>query len=79
MAKTIASGLGMTNDWLASQIVLSLKTLWAELAPLRGTARCGPACLGGVGWARQRAGLPDFCRISATLQDHPDVFKSLSH
>ncbi|MFN5918219.1 MAG: hypothetical protein ACK48K_15805, partial [Planctomycetota bacterium] len=31
MAKTIASGVGMTNDWLASQGVLSLKTLWAEL------------------------------------------------
>ncbi|MFM7517870.1 MAG: hypothetical protein ACKO3V_13085, partial [Pirellula sp.] len=38
MAKTIASGVGMTNAWLASQGVLSLKTLWAELAHLRGTA-----------------------------------------
>ncbi|MFN7797582.1 MAG: hypothetical protein ACK5Q3_18645 [Planctomycetota bacterium] len=38
MAKTIASGVGMTNDWFASQGVLSLKTLWAELAHLRGTA-----------------------------------------
>ena len=38
MAKTIASGVGMTNDWLSSQGVLSLKTLWAELAHLRGTA-----------------------------------------
>ena len=38
MAKTIANGVGMTNDWLASQGVLSLKTLWAELAHLRGTA-----------------------------------------
>jgi hypothetical protein len=47
MAKTIASGVGMTNDWLASQGVLSLKTLWAELAQLRGTA-AGPACRGGV-------------------------------
>jgi hypothetical protein len=28
----------MTNDWFASQGVLSLKTLWAELAHLRGTA-----------------------------------------
>jgi hypothetical protein len=49
MAKTIASGVGMTNAWLAEQGVLSLKTLWAELAHLRGTARCGPACRGGVG------------------------------
>jgi RNA-directed DNA polymerase len=35
MAKTIASGVGMTNKWLQDQGVLSLKTLWAELAPLR--------------------------------------------
>jgi RNA-directed DNA polymerase len=38
MAKTIASGVGMTNNWLSSQGVLSLKTLWAKLAHLRGTA-----------------------------------------
>lgn len=35
MAKTIASGVGMTNAWLAAKGVLSLKTLWAELAHLR--------------------------------------------
>ena len=35
MAKTIASGVGMTNAWLADQGVLSLKTLWSELAHLR--------------------------------------------
>jgi len=35
MAKTIASGVGMTNAWLTDQGYLSLKTLWAELAPLR--------------------------------------------
>jgi RNA-directed DNA polymerase len=35
MAKTIASGVGLTNAWLAAQGLLSLKTLWAELAPLR--------------------------------------------
>ncbi len=34
MSKTIASGVGMTNAWLSSQGMLSLKTLWAELAPL---------------------------------------------
>jgi RNA-directed DNA polymerase len=38
MSKTIASGVGLTNAWLAVQGVLSLKTLWAELAPLRRTA-----------------------------------------
>ena len=43
MAKTIASGAGMTHAWLAEQGVLSLKSLWAELADLRGTARFGPA------------------------------------
>ena len=35
MAKTIASGVGITNAWLAEQILLSIKILWAELAPLR--------------------------------------------
>ena len=34
MAKTIASGVDMTNAWLQTQGVLSLKTLWAELAQL---------------------------------------------
>ncbi len=38
MAKTIASGVGMPNAWLHDQGVLSLKTLWAERAPLRRTA-----------------------------------------
>ena len=31
----IASGVGMTNAWLAEQGLLSLKTLWASLAHLR--------------------------------------------
>ena len=35
MAKTIASGGGMTNAWLVEQGVLSLKSLWTELAHLR--------------------------------------------
>ena len=35
MSKTIASGVGLTNAWLAEPGLLSLKTLWAELAPLR--------------------------------------------
>jgi RNA-directed DNA polymerase len=35
MSKTIATGVGMTNAWLKDQGLLSLKTLWAELAPLR--------------------------------------------
>ena len=38
MSKTIASGVGLTNAWLAEQGMLSIKTLWAELAPLRRTA-----------------------------------------
>jgi len=38
MAKTIASGVGMTNAWLQEQGLLSLKSLWAKLAPLRRTA-----------------------------------------
>ena len=35
MAKTIASGVALTNAWLADQGLLSLKTLWAKLASLR--------------------------------------------
>jgi RNA-directed DNA polymerase len=35
IAKTFASGVGMTNAWLALQGVVSLKNLWASLAPLR--------------------------------------------
>jgi hypothetical protein len=49
MAKTIASGLGMTNAWLAEQGVLNLKTLRANLAHFRETARYGPACRGDAG------------------------------
>ena len=69
MAKTIASGVGMTNDWLASQGVLSLKTLWAELAQLRGTAaallcveptRPDPHARWCGEGARKRASLADF-------------------
>ena len=69
MAETIASGVGMTNDWLASQGVLSLKTLWAELAHLRGTAaallcveptRPDPHARWCGKGARKRASLPDF-------------------
>lgn len=38
MSKTIASGVGMTNQWLADQGLIYLKPLWSELAPLRRTA-----------------------------------------
>jgi RNA-directed DNA polymerase len=38
LAKSIATGVGLTNAWLAAQGLLSLKSLWAELAPLRRTA-----------------------------------------
>ena len=49
MAKTIASGLGMTNAWVAEQGVLNLKNLRAKLAHFRETARYGSACRSGVG------------------------------
>ena len=32
MSKTIASGVGPTNAWLAEQAMSSMKTLWSELA-----------------------------------------------
>jgi len=35
MAKTIASGVGLTNAWLQEQGLLSLKSLRAAMAPLR--------------------------------------------
>ncbi len=38
MAKTLASGVGMTNAWLEEQGLIRLNALWAELAPLRRTA-----------------------------------------
>lgn len=38
MAKTIASGVGLTNQWLKEQGLIFLKPLWAQLAPLRRTA-----------------------------------------
>jgi len=38
MAKTIASNVGLTNKRLQEEGLLSLKTLWAQLAPLRRTA-----------------------------------------
>jgi hypothetical protein len=64
MAKTKTSGVGMTNAWFAEQGVLSLKSLLAELAHLRGTARCGAVCRGGVGRVvRKRASLPDATNI----------------
>jgi len=38
MAKTIASGVGMTNAWRHDQGLVSLKSLWVKRAPLRRTA-----------------------------------------
>ena len=38
MSQTIAGGVGLTNAWLAEQGLLSIKTLWAQLAPIRPTA-----------------------------------------
>ena len=38
MAKTIASGVGMTNASLHDQGLVSLKSLWVKRAPLLRTA-----------------------------------------
>jgi RNA-directed DNA polymerase len=38
MAKSIATGVGLTNAWLQEQGLISLKSLWSQLAPLRRTA-----------------------------------------
>ncbi len=64
MAKTIACGVGLTNVWLESQGLLRRKALWAELAPLRRTAVCGPACTvvwGLGGETRPATRLAGFC------------------
>ncbi len=63
----IASGVGMTNAWLAAQGVLSLKTLWAELAHLRPTAVCGPART--VVWG-ERSAMAVLTRFICRLDDH---------
>jgi RNA-directed DNA polymerase len=44
MARTPAMRYAMPNKWLEQQGLLSLKQGWVALAPLRGTAFCGPAC-----------------------------------
>ncbi len=67
MAKTIASGVGMTNAWLAAQGVLSLKTLRSELAYLRPTAVCGSAC--AVVWGG-RSAMAVFTRFRRLLPDY---------
>jgi hypothetical protein len=63
MAKTIASGIGMTNDWLASQGVLSLKTSGQNLLIFVESPSADPH----AGWcgegARKRASLLDFAIV----------------
>ena len=44
LSRTPAMRFAMSNKWLHEQLgLLSLKQLWCDLAPLRGTAYCGPA------------------------------------
>ena len=38
LSRTPATRYAMTNKWLANLGLLSLKQLWCDLAPLRGTA-----------------------------------------
>jgi RNA-directed DNA polymerase len=38
MSRTPAMRYAMPNKWLEQQGLLSLKPLWSQLAPLRGTA-----------------------------------------
>lgn len=65
MAKTIASGVGMTNAWLQSLGLVSLKSLWAKLAPLRRIpARREPACY--VVWGG-RSAMTALTRLRAFL------------
>jgi RNA-directed DNA polymerase len=43
MSRTLASSVGLTNDWLQSQGLVSLLSLWIKRAPLRRIASFGPA------------------------------------
>lgn len=86
MATTIASGVGMTNAWLAEQGVLSLKSLWADLAHLLYTARCGRMAWWCRENPRKRATLPDlssdfraginglFAEIVSVMANEPNRF-----
>jgi len=38
LSRTPATRIAMPNKWLANLGLLSLKQLWCDLAPLRGTA-----------------------------------------
>jgi len=38
LSRTPAMRIAMPNKWLHEQGLLSLKQLWCDLAPLRGTA-----------------------------------------
>ena len=78
MSKTIASGVGMTNEWLRQQGLVSRKSLWAELAPPgRNLLRFAepPDADPHVRWCGeggpQGSPLPDF----GHLRLHSDVLK----
>ena len=70
MAKTIATGVGLTNAWLHEQGLLSLKTLWSDLAPQRFRVE-PPSADPHARWCgegRQRwRSLPDFCLVQLQL------------
>jgi hypothetical protein len=65
MAKTIASGVGMTHAWLAEQGVLRHESLWTDFGHFLKSARLQtrmPWWYGEV--MRKRASLPDFGLLS---------------
>jgi hypothetical protein len=59
MSRTPAMRFAMPDKWLAQQGLLSPAQLRRNLAPLWGTAWCGPACFLGMGaGAGNRPGYP---------------------
>ena len=44
LAKTLGTHAGMGKKWLLEQGLVFVRYEWGRLAPLRRTARCGPAC-----------------------------------
>jgi hypothetical protein len=70
MSRTLASSVGLTNDWLQSQGLVSLLSLWIKRAPLRRIASFGPACYvvwgaGGESRLPTRFGMP-YPQIAST-------------
>jgi len=74
LSRSQATQVGMTNDWLKAQGLVSIRDLWMKAhgyawgkscAPCWWTARCGPACRVVWGGPVRSRPLPDWAfRVS---------------